>query len=321
MRTRLLSLALLLLLATTGFAATPAAAIEQAKKEMADGNHGLALRLLRGATAEAAAMRDLRQRSAALATIHFYAALAASNLGNKEEAMEEVRSFLLFGSRGTPDPKRYPREFTTLFSEVQKKIDQGRSSPASFDDAYPGYPPADSSSVWPPDVWGASSEFLILGTPEEREQWNAMKDDNARRKFIDAFWEVRDPQPETKVNEARIELLHRIAFADVAFVEGADGRGSLTDRGRVFVLLGPPTRVSIRPLTRAEAPASPHRTIDTGNAIEQWTYFREQLPKKLPHNEVVFKFISDGGSIVRRMQHDFMSEKAFKDAPLALRRD
>jgi GWxTD domain-containing protein len=321
MRTRIVCLALLVLLTTAAYAATPAAAIEQAKKEMESGNHGLALRLLRGATAEAAAMRDLGQRGAALATIHFYAALAASNLGNKQEATDELRSYLLYGGRGTLDPKRFPREFTTLFAEVQKKMDQGRSAPASFDDAYPGYPPTESSSVWPPDVWGASSEFLILGTPHEREQWNALKDNEARRQFIAAFWEARDPDPATKVNEARIELLHRIAFADVAFIEGADARGSLTDRGRVFVLLGPPSRVSIRPLTRREAPATPHRTIDVGNAMEQWTYFREQLPKKLPHNEVVFNFISDGGSIVRKLQHDFMADKAFKDAPLALRRD
>ena len=55
--------------------------------------------------------------------------------------------------------------------------------------------------------------------------------------------------------------------------------------------------------------------------MEQWTYFREQLPKKLPHNEVVFRFVSDGGSRTRKMQHDFLAEKAFQDAPAALRRD
>jgi hypothetical protein len=60
--------------------------------------------------------------------------------------------------------------------------------------------------------------------------------------------------------------------------------------------------------------------MDSGNAMEQWTYFREQLPKKLPHNEVVFRFISDGGSRTRKMQHDFLAEKAIQDAPVALRR-
>ena len=318
---RSILLALLVLAVSTAYAADPAPAIAKAKAEITAGNHAAGLRLLHEAIASAAALTDLKQRSAALSAIHFYSALASSGLGDKAQATNELRSFFLYSAGSKLDASRYPREFVALFNDVQRSVEHGRASPASFDDAYPGYPPSVSSSAWPVQSWGASSEFIILGTAEEKEQWGHLTDEAARRKFIDAFWAARDPEPSTKLNEARIELLQRIAFADVAFIEGPDERGSLSDRGRVFVLLGPPTRVSIRPLTRNEAPWSPRRTIDSGNAIEQWTYFNEQLPKKLPHNEVVFRFVSDGGSIVRKMQHDFMSEKAFKDAPIALRHD
>ena len=321
MRTRALAVLALLSLASIAHASDPAASIAQAKSEINAGNHAAALRLLHEATAGAASMTDLKQRSAALSAIHFYSALASSGLGDREQATNELRSFFLYSGASKLDTSKYPREFVTLFNEAQRKVQHGRANPASFDDAYPGFPPAEASSVWPPNTWGASSEFLILASPEEREQWGRLSDDEARRKFIDAFWAARDPEPDTKLNEARIELLRRIAFADVAFDEAADDRGSLTDRGRVFVLLGPPTRVSVRPLSRDEAPWKPHRTIDSGNAMEQWTYFREQLPKKLPHNEVVFRFVSDGGSLTRKMQHDFLAEKAFQDAPAALRRD
>ncbi|MFL6245738.1 MAG: GWxTD domain-containing protein [Thermoanaerobaculia bacterium] len=319
---RALVIATLLALAVPfAHAADPGPAIAKAKAEITAGNYAAGLRLLHEATAGAAAMTDLKQRSGALSAIHFYSALAASGLGDKDQATSELRSFFLYSAGSKLDASRYPREFVSLFADVQRAVERGRASPASFDDAYPGYPPTVSSSAWPVDLWGASSEFIILGTAEEKEQWGRLQDDASRHKFIDDFWATRDPEPETKLNEARIELLHRIAFADIAFDEGGDQRGSLTDRGRVFVLLGPPTRVSIRPLTRGEAPWAAHRTIDSGNAMEQWTYFREQLPAKLPHNEVVFRFISDGGSITRKMQHDFMADKAFKDAPLALRRD
>ena len=54
--------------------------------------------------------------------------------------------------------------------------------------------------------------------------------------------------------------------------------------------------------------------------MEQWTYFHDQLPKKLPNNEITFRFISDGGMLARKMQRDFLAEKAFRDAPLALKR-
>lgn len=311
---------LALVFASIVHAADPSTSIANAKAEITAGNHAAALRLLREATAAAAGMTDLKQRSAALSAIHFYSALAASSLGDREQATAELTSFFLYNAGSKLDTSRYPGAFATLFNELQRKVQRGRENPASFDDAYPGFPPAVSSSTWPLNLWGASSEFLILASAEEREQWPRLSDDNARRKFIDTFWALRDPDPESKVNEARIELLHRIAFADVAFDEAADDRGSLTDRGRVFVLLGPPTRVSIRPLSRDEAPWKPHRTMDSGNAMEQWTYFREQLPKKLPHNEVVFRFISDGGSRTRKMQHDFLAEKAIQDAPVALRR-
>jgi GWxTD domain-containing protein len=302
------------------YAADPAVAIAKAKAEITAGNHAAGLRLLREGIASAASMTDLRQRSAALSAIHFYSALASSSLGQKEQATAELRSFFLYSAGSKLETTQYPREFVTLFNDVKRQVEHGRASPASFDDAYPGYPPAVSSSAWPLDTWGASSEFIILGTHDEKEQWGRLADDTARRSFVDAFWGARDPDSGTKMNEARIELLQRIAFADVAFVEANDLRGSLTDRGRVFVLLGPPRRVSIRPLDRREAPWSPRRSIDVGSAMEEWTYFREELPKKLPLNEVVFHFVSDGGFVTRRMQHEFMADKALKDAPLALRR-
>lgn len=303
-------------------AADPGPALAKAREEINAGRHAAALQILREATAHAAALTDVKQRNAALSAIHFYTALAASGAGDPEQATAELRSFFLYNPTSKLDTSRYPRDFTTLFTAVQKKVAQGRNSPASFDDAYPGYPPAVSSSTWPVNIWGASSEFIILGTESEKEQWGRLRDDTARRAFVEKFWADRDPDPSTGVNEARIELLRRIAFADVAFAEDQDERGSLSDRGRVFVLLGPPQRVSIRPMTRRESiGGTPSRTLDAGNAVEHWIYFREQLPRKLPHNEVEFTFVSQGGSPVRVRQHNFISEKVIRDSPGALRRD
>jgi GWxTD domain-containing protein len=322
MRALLILACSLVLAAAPLQAADPGPALAKAREEINAGRHAAALQLLREATAYAAALTDSKQRVAALSAVHFYSAVAASALGDAEQATAELRSFFLYNPHGKLDTSRYPRDFATLFTTVQKKVAQGRSSPSSFDDAYPGYPPAVSSSTWPLNIWGASSEFMILGTEAEKEQWGRLSDDAARRAFIDKFWADRDPDPSTGVNELRVELLRRIAFADVAFIEDADDRGSLSDRGRVFVLLGPPQRVSIRPMTRRESiGGTPSRTIDAGNAVEHWVYFREQLPRKLPHNEVEFKFISQGGSQVRVRQHEFISEKVIRDSPAALRRD
>jgi GWxTD domain-containing protein len=315
---RTLAIVLLGVLTLNAFAADPGPSIARAKEELAAGNHAVALRLLREASAAAAAMTNLKNRAAALSAIHFYSAVASSAAGDREQAANELRSFFLYTPGGKLDASRYTPEFVTLFGEVHKKITQSRATPASFDDAYPGYPPSVSSSSWPLNTWGASSEFRILATQRERDEWDRLRTEEEQRAFVERFWTTRDPDPQTKVNEARIEFLHRIAFADVAFNEVPDGRGSLTDRGRVFVLLGPPQRVSIRPLTRREVVSAPRRTIHPGSAAEQWTYFHDSLPLSMPRNELVFSFVSTGGSLVRRLQYDFLTEKAMKDAPAAL---
>jgi GWxTD domain-containing protein len=321
MPARALLLAVMVFAAFCLHALDPAGALAKAKQEIAAGDNAAALRNLREAIAGAAALTDANQRAAALGAIHFYSALASSNVGDRGQAAEELRSFFFYNAGATLQVEHYPKPFAELFEATRRDIRRRHENPASFDDAYPGFPPAVSSSVWPIHVWGASSEFLILGTRTERHEWETLKSDDERRAFIERFWVSRDPDASTDVNEARIEFLHRIAFADVAFNEGNDGRGSLSDRGRVFVLLGVPQRVSVRPMNRREAWYAPRRTIDAGNALEQWTYFREQLPKKLPHNEVEFRFVSEGGSQQRTLQAEFLSETVLRQAPDALKND
>jgi GWxTD domain-containing protein len=60
-----------------------------------------------------------------------------------------------------------------------------------------------------------------------------------RPRFIEEFWEKRDPNPATEENEFKVRYLKRIEEAKHLFTEGGTS-GWLTDRGRVYVLLGPP---------------------------------------------------------------------------------
>lgn len=78
--------------------------------------------------------------------------------------------------------------------------------------------------------------FIISG--KERKAFLALPS-SERSRFIEEFWKSRDPDPKTEVNEYKGELLKRIAEAKHLFTEAA-GTGWLTDRGRVYILLGPP---------------------------------------------------------------------------------
>jgi len=60
-----------------------------------------------------------------------------------------------------------------------------------------------------------------------------------RKAFIKEFWEKRDPDPFTEENEFKKEYFRRIEEANKLFKEGGTP-GWLQDRGRIYILLGPP---------------------------------------------------------------------------------
>jgi GWxTD domain-containing protein len=61
---------------------------------------------------------------------------------------------------------------------------------------------------------------------------------------ITAFWQLRDPTPNTPENELRSEFVHRVRFANRNFVSLIQGRqGWETDQGKAYILYGPPSEI------------------------------------------------------------------------------
>ena len=82
-----------------------------------------------------------------------------------------------------------------------------------------------------------------LSTRDEAKAWKRLKGDEERERFVALFWARRDPTRGTARNEFRDEYERRLAYADDHFGSARDA-GRETDRGRVYCLLGPPSRVS-----------------------------------------------------------------------------
>jgi GWxTD domain-containing protein len=80
--------------------------------------------------------------------------------------------------------------------------------------------------------------YIIL--PVEEKIFREMPPED-RGEFIKDFWARRDPDPSTPVNEFRERHYARLAMANKAFRAGTPG--SKTDRGRIYILLGPPTNI------------------------------------------------------------------------------
>jgi len=82
-------------------------------------------------------------------------------------------------------------------------------------------------------------------TDEERSAFKQLSNDEERDQFIEAFWQRRDPTPDTIENEFKEEHYRRIAYANEHFPAGIPGWK--TDRGRMYIMYGPPDEIESHP--------------------------------------------------------------------------
>ncbi len=98
-----------------------------------------------------------------------------------------------------------------------------------------------SKSAEPPPLasWIDGPVRYIAGK-EDARQFRALTADDDRALFIERFWSRRDPSPETLVNEYRSLFWQRVREANATF-HGSTRPGWMTDRGKIYILYGPPT--------------------------------------------------------------------------------
>jgi GWxTD domain-containing protein len=100
---------------------------------------------------------------------------------------------------------------------------------------------------------------------EEAKVFKKLKSDEDRAWFIERFWARRDPSPETLTNEYRQLFWQRVRDANSLFLD-SHRPGWLTDRGKIYILYGPPTKIE------------DHHDLDTqsgptaGRGLLRWVY-------------------------------------------------
>jgi len=93
-------------------------------------------------------------------------------------------------------------------------------------------------STTPEDKDFLSTVRFIITRQEKKAFLNLPPSE--RKAFIEEFWKKRDLIPETDVNEYKEEYLRRVKEAKHLFSGEGGPSGWLQDRGRVYILLGPP---------------------------------------------------------------------------------
>ncbi len=82
-------------------------------------------------------------------------------------------------------------------------------------------------------------------TDQERSAFMQLSNDEERDQFIEAFWQRRDPTPDTEENEFKEEHYRRIAYANEHYAAGIPGWK--TDRGRMYIVFGPADEIDSHP--------------------------------------------------------------------------
>ena len=90
----------------------------------------------------------------------------------------------------------------------------------------------------PGERWREGPVRYLLGKAED-DAYRALTTDEARAGFIRTFWASRDPVASTPENEYRTLFYSRVAEANRVFADSTKP-GWKTDRGKIYILLGPP---------------------------------------------------------------------------------
>jgi GWxTD domain-containing protein len=329
----------LLLSAPLTFAQTIPELFGKAKEEIKAGSWADASKTLDALEAEASKPGNEGVRKQLDAPLAFYRGVCAANLGKSDEAVASFGAFLKLQPNASIDKAVYSKKAVADFEKAQKAA---ADQTASLADAYKQFTPLQTSETVD-QYWGDGPVRWIM-TADETKTWVSLTDPNARVDFVEKFWDARVALPGPDGRTYRQEFERRTAFADTNLQQDAEKRGSLTDRGMVFVLLGAPNWAARKPMRTGDEQdisdglstvgsqdaANAQRSARAGsttsgrlatksaqfagpgksalgantNTVETWHYRKELLPPGAPFQELDFKFLTKQGYGVSVLQRE-----------------
>ncbi|MBI5645878.1 MAG: GWxTD domain-containing protein [Ignavibacteriae bacterium] len=133
------------------------------------------------------------------------------------------------------------------------------------------------------------SSAIYIATSDEKKLWSSLSGAEPKRKFLTQFWNTRDPDTMTPVNEAYIDYQARVQYTNQHY-RTSYRQGWKTDRGRVYIMYGPPDYVQ---RNQVESDTKPY---------EVWTYDSIQ-------SGVEFVFVDKGGFNELELVHSTMRDE------------
>jgi GWxTD domain-containing protein len=135
-------------------------------------------------------------------------------------------------------------------------------------------------------------QFLMTG--EEKAAWSKVATDADAEAFAALFWARRDPTPGTPQNEFREEFEAKVKYADQSF-KGGRLRGSVSDRGKVLILFGSPSKATKQGGKQQSAAAfdedTPTSTTQQEAVRVTWLYDGDAAQKAFGVARATFTFV------------------------------
>jgi GWxTD domain-containing protein len=142
-------------------------------------------------------------------------------------------------------------------------------------------------------------DVVYIITDEERKEFLALNTDADRDKYMESFWDARNPKHGSEHNSLKEEHYARLEYANSHFGRESNTPGWMTDMGRAWILFGAPT---------SRHPFTGYSQI---YPMELWFYENKTGSPSLP-SFFYLLFYSDGGT------SEYKFYRPFLDGPLKL---
>jgi GWxTD domain-containing protein len=136
-----------------------------------------------------------------------------------------------------------------------------------------------------------NEDVVYIISPEERQSFLQLATNEEREQFIEQFWLRRSATPDLPDNDFKEEHYRRIAYTNEHFASGIPGWK--TDRGRMYIMWGPPDEIEAHPTG-----GTYDRPMDEGGGSTTtypWETWRYRYMEGIGEN-VIWEFVDPSSS-------------------------
>ncbi len=155
-----------------------------------------------------------------------------------------------------------------------------------------------------------NEDVTYIISPEERNAFGQLATNEEREQFIEQFWLRRSSNPDLPDNEFKEEHYRRIAYANEHYASGIPGWK--TDRGRMYIVWGPPDEIESHPTG-----GTYDRPMDEGGGSTStypWETWRWRYIEGMGEN-VIMEFVDPSGSGEYHLTMDPSEKDALLNVP------